>query len=50
MNPMMASRAVRIDQLGCQDSGWWPEMERQIFFPVSKRPFGCIRERSNQKM
>ena len=40
MNPMIASKAVLIDQLGCHDSGWWPDMERQIFLPISKRPLG----------
>ena len=43
--PMMAIRAVRIDQLGRHDSGWWPEMDRQIFLLVSNRPFGCRGER-----
>lgn len=28
-------------QAGCQCSGWCAEMERQIFFPTSNRPFGC---------
>ena len=28
-------------QAGCQCSGWWAEMERQIFLPTSKRPLGC---------
>lgn len=40
MKPMMASSAVRMLQEGCHDSGWWPEMLRQIFLPVSKRPLG----------
>ena len=40
INPMMANKAVRMDQLGCQVSGWYPDMERQIFFPTSNRPFG----------
>lgn len=40
MKPMMARRAVRMLQEGCQDSGWCPLMLRQIFLFVSKRPFG----------
>lgn len=27
-------------QEGCQVSGWWPEMLKQIFFPTSNLPFG----------
>ena len=37
---MSAVRAVRTLQDGCQCSGWWLEMDRQILTPVSKRPFG----------
>ena len=37
---MRAVSAVRTLQLGCQCSGWWLEMDRQIFTPVSKRPLG----------
>ena len=40
MKPMIASSAVLIDQLGCHDSGWWPDIDKQIFLPTSKRPFG----------
>ena len=41
INPMIANRAVLMDQLGCQDSGWWPDIERQIFLPISNLPLGC---------
>jgi hypothetical protein len=40
MNAMSAVRAVRTLQLGCQCSGWWLEMDRQILVPVWKRPLG----------
>ncbi len=39
-NAMRAVRAVRTLQEGCQCSGWWEEMERQILVLVSKRPLG----------
>ena len=29
-----------MDQEGSQDSGWWPDMLRQIFLLTSNRPFG----------
>jgi len=41
MNAMSAVSAVRMLQDGCQCSGWCEEMDRQIFTPVSKRPF-CV--------
>jgi hypothetical protein len=44
MNPMIASKAVRMDQEGSQDSGWWPDMLRQIFRLTSNRPFGWKEE------
>ena len=31
---------VRMPHAGCQCSGWCAEMERQIFLPTWKRPFG----------
>lgn len=40
MKAMSAVSAVRTLQLGCQCSGWWLEMDRQIFMPVWKRPLG----------
>ena len=40
MNAMRAVRAVRTLQEGCQCSGWWAEIDRHIFTPVSKRPLG----------
>lgn len=40
MKAAMAVRAVRTLQEGCQCSGWWEEMDRQIFVLVWKRPFG----------
>jgi len=43
MKPMMARRAVLMDQDGCHVSGWKPEIERQIFFPTSNLPFGFIK-------
>lgn len=49
MKPMMARRAVRMLHEGCQVSGWWPEMLRQIFLLVSKRPFGCKERVSESK-
>ncbi len=45
MKPMMARRAVRMDQLGCHVSGWCPDMDRQILVFTSKRPLGCKRKR-----
>lgn len=40
MKAMVAVSMVRIDQDGCQFLGWNPEIERQIFVPVTKRPEG----------
>ncbi len=40
MKAISAVSAVRTLQDGCQCSGWWLEMERQIFMFVSKRPLG----------
>jgi hypothetical protein len=40
MNAMSAVRAVRTLHEGCQCSGWWLDMERQIFTLVWKRPLG----------
>lgn len=34
------SEGYLLLQDGCQVSGWWPEMLRQIFFPTSNLPFG----------
>jgi hypothetical protein len=40
MNETRATKAVRMDQLGRQVSGWYEEIERHILVPVSKRPLG----------
>jgi hypothetical protein len=40
MNAMSAISAVRTLQEGCQCSGWWEEMDRQIFTPVWNLPLG----------
>jgi len=40
-NAARATRAVRMLQLGCQCSGWYAEMLRQILVFTSNRPFGC---------
>eukprot|EP00982_Pelagococcus_subviridis_P016694 31494-Pelagococcus_subviridis.AAC.11 len=40
MNDRTASSAVRTLHDGCQCSGWWLDIERQIFAFVSKRPEG----------
>jgi hypothetical protein len=40
MNAINAVSAVLTLQLGCQCSGWWLDIERQIFVPVWKRPLG----------
>ena len=40
MKAIIAVIAVRTLQDGCQCSGWWDEIERQILVLVWKRPFG----------
>jgi hypothetical protein len=44
MKLMMALSMSRSVQDGCQDSGWYAEIDRQIFLLISKRPLG-VRKR-----
>ena len=40
MKAMSATSALRTLQEGCQCSGWYEDMDRQILTPTSKRPLG----------
>ena len=40
MKAISATSALRTLQEGCQCSGWYEDMDRQILTPTSKRPLG----------